>query len=333
MKTKLLSMTMALFLGCANAAGNGITQGRYFKTGDMTAEEFVALFKDPKNPATPEQMCSEGGNLRKKTLRSYSGKYCNNKEVCNLLKDNCFPGGKDPHGAKTSGCYTTCKESFGPQFFELARRDAVYKKAATPAPSTDSQPHKGAEPNVAKVTNEKAQASPEALKDLEKIKAMPIATLPELESKLAAIKQTLTNLGRPTNPTTDPNVKVRVDLGSEQRTTQAQIETLKNQEKSKLNTAHAASINTQKPLTMAEQLQQASAKLKPLDQNKIKAENAAKDALKPAAAQPVGKSRMDQLNAQLAARQKAMDSKGKNMKMKKGGGSDSSDSESGDESD
>ena len=112
MKTKLLSMTMALFLGCANAAG--VDAGKYVRTKNMTTQDFVKLFKG----ATPEQMCSKAGNLGEKTLRSFDGKFCNDKTVCTMLKDNCFPGGKDPHGAKTSGCYATCKNTFGAKFFE-----------------------------------------------------------------------------------------------------------------------------------------------------------------------------------------------------------------------
>ena len=130
MKIKILSMTMALFLGCAHA---------FY----ANAEEFAKSFTG----ANAEKMCSEGG-ASNTSLRSFSGKYCIGTDVCTLLKDHCFPGGQDPYKATQSQCYKKCKETMGDDFFgENNSRQAVYSKR--PVNKTSSQAFYSKRPPIA----------------------------------------------------------------------------------------------------------------------------------------------------------------------------------------
>jgi len=95
MKTNIITLVLALFLGCANAGDPGN----------------VDSFLDIVGAKSPKDKCSDG--TFGVTLRSYSGKYCDDENVCDLMKTNCFPGGKDPYGAASSECAKKCKSRFG----------------------------------------------------------------------------------------------------------------------------------------------------------------------------------------------------------------------------
>jgi len=96
---KILTLGLALFLGCAHAKDPG------------SAANLVQSMKGKK----PKDMCSDG--TWSVTLRSYSGKYCNDKSVCDMMKSNCFPGGSDPYKALQSGCAKMCIKTFGKNYF------------------------------------------------------------------------------------------------------------------------------------------------------------------------------------------------------------------------
>jgi hypothetical protein len=97
---KILTLGLALFLGCAHAKDPGSAANL---VQSMTGK-------------SPKEMCSDG--TWSVTLRSYSGKYCNDKSVCDMMKSNCFPGGSDPYKALQSGCAKMCKKTFGNDYFK-----------------------------------------------------------------------------------------------------------------------------------------------------------------------------------------------------------------------
>ena len=98
MKKKIITLAFALFMGCAHAKDPGSAD---------------ALVKQMQGKS-PKQMCSDG--TLSVTLRSYKGKYCNDKQVCELMK-NCFPDGKDPYKAASSQCAVNCRLRFGDDDF------------------------------------------------------------------------------------------------------------------------------------------------------------------------------------------------------------------------
>ena len=102
MKTNIITLALALFLGCAHAA-----------KGPDSAEDLVKQMAGK----SPKQMCSDGTSTL--TLRSSKGKYCNTTDVCNLMSQNCFPQGKDPYGAASSACAKKCESTFGYPFSEF----------------------------------------------------------------------------------------------------------------------------------------------------------------------------------------------------------------------
>ncbi len=98
-----LLLSLSLFLGCTNAGLMGYNN----------SQEFAKAF----DGYGPDAMCSKGGAFRT-TLRSYQGKFCDGPEVCNLAKNNCFPGGQDSYNFKESHCYKNCVKNIGLDFFK-----------------------------------------------------------------------------------------------------------------------------------------------------------------------------------------------------------------------
>ena len=96
---KILTLGLALFLGCAHAKDPGSAANL---VQSMTGK-------------SPKEMCSDGASSV--TLRSYSGKYCNDKSVCDMMKSNCFAGGADSFKALQPGCANMCIKTFGKNYF------------------------------------------------------------------------------------------------------------------------------------------------------------------------------------------------------------------------
>jgi hypothetical protein len=118
---KILSVVVALFLGCAHAKDPG------------SAANLVNSMKGKSS----KEMCSDGTwNV---TLRSYSGKYCNDKSVCDMMKSNCFPGGGDPFKAASSQCAAMCKKTFGNEFFKASASSSNSKGQNASSSSKDEQ--------------------------------------------------------------------------------------------------------------------------------------------------------------------------------------------------
>jgi len=92
---KILIISLALFVGSTYAGDPG------------NVDKFLDMVGQKK----PKDMCSDG--TFSTTLRSYSGKYCKDERVCDLMTTNCFPGGKDPYGAASSQCALNCRLRFG----------------------------------------------------------------------------------------------------------------------------------------------------------------------------------------------------------------------------
>jgi hypothetical protein len=99
MKTNIITLALALFVGCAHAAKDP-------GSADALVKQMAGK--------SPKQMCSDGTSTL--TLRSYKGKYCNTTDVCNLMSEICFPEGKDTYGAASSACAKKCESIFGYPF-------------------------------------------------------------------------------------------------------------------------------------------------------------------------------------------------------------------------